>query len=294
MGVLAEEQWELDGVAVFGGPLPSTLLESGLDYGAAGIRTQDASRSGADGFMFGRDYVDGPEMTFTIGVQDTSDVWPKVAALMAAWRPSSRLNPGQFSTLRYMRNGVSYRMFGRPRKIAISPGKHANNEFQILTATFQLAEAILYRESNQGANTATLTLRPSTATGGLIFPVKFPVLFGSGSLSRANGVSINAVTASPFTVTVKAPVTGSLTGIALSGQGWSLATSASLAGSDVLVIDTRAQTVQKNGQNVPGTLSASSTLNARLTPGAQVLSFIGNDPSNTATATFSWFDAIPL
>lgn len=294
MAVLANEQWELDGSLVFGEGLPVFVQQSGLDFGSANIRSQDVSRPGGDGLMVGRDYVDGPEIQFEFGVRDSADVWQYVNQLKTAWRPPSRLTPASLSTLRYMRNGVSYRMFGRPRKCDVKGWLMANNTFQTVDATFQLADAMMYRETDQGANTVTLRLIESQNGGGLILPAKVPFIFGAGSQSRAHGVTVDAITPCPFTITVDGPITGTLSGITLGGPGWNITTTTTLTVGDQLVIDTRQQTVQKNGVNIPGALTTGSTLSARLVPGPQVLTFTGIDASNTSSATFSWYDSIPL
>ena len=296
MAILLEEQWEIDGY-VFGGNgnhrKPVFLLHSGLDYGASGIRSQDAARAGADGSLMGRDYIDPPEYQFTMGLEGP-DVWEVYERLARAWRPANRTQPGWTSTLRYMRNGRTYRMFGRPRKLGIKPAVNKNDQFQIVEATFQLSEPMMYRETNQGANTATLRLIAPDSGSGVTFPVAVPVEWRDPNPVQSNGITVASTVPTPFEVWIKGPVTGTLSNIKLSGSGWKLETSATVAYDQTLYINTRTQVIQRNGVNIPGTLSANSRLSARLQPGMSTVTFSGTDPSATATARFSWYDTISL
>lgn len=297
MAFLTEEQWELDGYR-FGGVIdrgPVRVLSSGIDLGSASVRTQDAQAPGRDGGMFGRDYLDAPEMTFTLGVISRGDVWATIAELTRAWRPAARTEPGTLSVLRYMRNGTSWRMYGRPRKFAVKPAVNKNDRFQIVEATFQLADPYWYRETpKQASNSLTLRLVTASSDGGLVLPAVAPLELRSGSQKRTGAVRVDSVVPAPFRVTVKGPTTGALSNIKLAGKGWVIETSASLAWDQSLVIDTRLGTIQRDGVHIPGTLSRASRLNARLQPGAQTISFTGSDLSNTASATLEWLDATPM
>lgn len=298
MALLLEEQFELDGY-VFGGihgyHRRVTTVGSGIDPGSVGITTQDAALPGRDGSIFGRDTLSAPEWGLTLAVRSDLDVWEELAGLVAQWRPSTNRRPGEMSVLRYRRNGRSYRMYGRPRKIDLKPAARKNDEFQQVEATFQLAEPVQYLETpQQGANIVDLTLLPTDTSGGLVWPALVPFEFRAGSNTRVGGASVVGTAPTPFTVTITGPVTGALSRIRLAGAGWEITSSATVAPGQRLVIDTRAQTIQLDGVNVPGTLGRRSRLNARLSPGVQTLTFAGSDPSNTAKARFEWLDAVPL
>lgn len=297
MATLQEEQWEIDGY-VFGGNGNHRknvfVLHSGMDFGSAGIRTQDVSRAGADGFTMGRDYVDAPEIQLTLGVEHPSNVWGELEKLARAWRPSTRLDPGQMSVLRYMRNGVVYRYYGRPRKIATKPAVNKNDQLQVVEVSFQRADPLTYVEEGQAGNSVTLRLIPSMASGGVVFPVTFPVTWANKSQARASGVTVRSTFPTPFEAWIKGPVTGTLSNIVLSGPGWTFKVNTTLAWDQTLYINTRTQVIQRNGVAIPGALSRDSRLSARLQPGTTTINFDGVDPSNTATARVVWFDSIPI
>lgn len=297
MAILTEEQFELDGY-VFGGTFDRKrvfVLHSGLDFGSAGVRSQDGQVAGRDGSMFGRDAFDAPEWSFTLGVESDVDVWATVEELARVWRPASSRTPGGVSTLRYRRNGRTLRVYGRPRKFGLKPSTNKNDRFQIVEAAFTLAAPEQYLETTrQGANVVDLTLLPTDTSGGLVWPAIAPFEFRAGSSTRHGGTVVGGTGEAPFTATITGPVSGALSRPRIAGSGWEIASSVTVAPGSQLVIDTRTQTIQLDGVNVPGSLSRTSRLTARLTPGAQTLTFAGSDPSNTARCRFEWFDAVPL
>lgn len=298
MTMLLEEEFELDGY-VFGGihgyHRRVTTLGSGVDPGSVSVRAQDAEIDGWDGVRFGRDVLGAPEWSFTLGVRSDLDVWEELAGLTRVWRAPSNRRPGGVSVLRYRRNGRSYRMFGRPRKLDLKPAARKNDEFQQVVATFMLAEPSMYLETpRQGANVVDLTLLPTDTSGGLVWPAIAPFEFRAGSSTRHGGTVVGGTGDAPFTATITGPISGALSRPRIAGGGWEIASSVTVPPSSTLVIDTRTQTIQLDGVNVPGSLSRTSRLTARLTPGAQTLTFAGSDPSNTARCRFEWFDAVPL
>lgn len=291
---LTEGEWELDGF-VFGGWSSIRIMESGVDYGSSDVRVQDVDNSASDGSTFGRDFLTGPEWALTLGVLDGLDVWSVVAPLQVAWRADAvRSTPGALSVLRHCRNGVTYRAYGRGRKFGVIPESVADPEFQQVSATFKLAGPEQCIETPAGAASLTVRLVES-ANAGEGFPVPAPVSWAGSapSLSGHGVVTVGGVLPASFRVTVKGPVTGSLTGVFLAGNGWEFATSAPVPAGQNLVLDTRTQSVTVNGRSIAGTLSRKSRLTARLAPGAQQVTFNGSDPSNTSTATFSWYPTIP-
>ena len=97
----------------------------------------------------------------------------------------------------------------------------------------------------------------------------------------------------PFKVVIHGPVSGTLSQISVSGDGWRVDTSATLQHDQTLVIDTAANTITKAGASQAGTLSRTSRLTARLTTGHQFITFNGADPTNTAYAVVTWLDTLP-
>ena len=292
--VLEEGQWELDGY-LFGTGTPVGLLMDGLDYGASERRVQDAERPQGDGLLMGRDYFSPPEWAFTLYVLNAPGVWPVVHELAAVWRADAvRSVPGKLSVLRFCRDGVTYRVLGRPRAFGVQPGNVADPEWQTVAASFQLAAPEYYVEGENGAaNALSLTLVRPPSTGGLILPAVLPWRLAPDSAERTGEVTVGGFKPAPFTVEVAGPVAGSITGIKVSGPGWQIATSQRVQYDETLLIDTAANTITLRGNSVAGTLTRASRLSARLTPGHQFISFTASDPTGTAKATVRWFDTVP-
>lgn len=307
---LVEEGWELipdasiigegEGI-VFGNGTPSVVLADGLDYGATENRVQDAERPHGDGLLIGRDYLDAPEWSLTIGVGAMShtDVWPMLYRLQQAWRPESRKTPGALSVLRFRRRGVTYRLLGRPRKFGISPGKSKNDTFQTVVATFQLASPEYYIEEDSGsANRQRLVLRlvDPPSDGGVILPAELPWILGASSAQRTGEVEVGGYLPAPFTATIHGPTAGtSASGFRLSGDGWQIETSATLAYDRSLIIRTAHQTITDEGGNsLAGTLTRKSRLTARLQPGRQFIKFeCDSDVTGSCYAVIDWHNTVP-
>lgn len=310
--VLQEEQWEVipnpdilgegEGI-VFGNGTPNIVLADGLDYGASEARVQDVERPHGDGLLMGRDYYTPPEWSLTIGVGAMShtDVWGPLYRLQQAWRADgTRSEPGALSVLRFRRRGVTYRVLGRPRKFGIQPGNRKNDEFQTVVATFQLADSEYYIEADSGsANRNRLVLRqtgPPIMTG-MRFPSRFPWRFGGSATGTRSGVvTVGGFLSAPFTATIFGPPAGTTaSGFRLSGDGWEIKTSATLAYDRSLIIRTAQATITDEGGNsLAGTLSRRSRLTARLRPGQQQIKFeVDHDPTGSSYAVIDFYDTVP-
>lgn len=288
---LDDGQWELSG-HVFGAWQPVFVAGDGLDYGATDSRTQDADESQGDATDFGRDYLSGPEMSITLGLQDiqTHDVWPLLHELQSVWQDKTlRTTPGKLATLRQCRNGVTYQYLGRPRKWGISAAKHENHEFQTVETSFKLRAPEKYIEPQRSLRLELFQV----SDGGLTIPAKLPWRLTRSTQARVGEVTVGGFLPAPFKVVIQGPVTGTMSGISLSGDGWEIATSTTLGAGQQMVIDTRAATITRNGTAVPGGLTAASRLNARLAVGHQFVTFNAVDPSNTGVATVTWLDTVP-
>lgn len=291
---LLEGQGEINGL-LFGKGTPYYILKDGFDPGSAAVRTQDTSRAQADGFMFGRDYLDGPEMQFTFGVMQGADVEPLLWAMENAWRaPSRRDTPGEYSVLRFRRSGRTIRYLGRGRKFDPSPESIRNDEFREATATFQLADPERYLEP-AGATEQSLTmpLIAPTSNGGVAPPYLAPWQTVPNSQPRVGEVTVGGTRPAPFKIQVFGPSAGgSLSGFTIKGSGWAFTSSAVLAYDQSCLIDTRAMTFSRAGKSLASTLARGARLGARLRPGHQFITFVGGDASGSARAVVSWNDTI--
>lgn len=296
---LLEEQWELDGI-VFGDGTPTLVLEDGLDYGTSEHRVQDAERPQGDGLLMGRDYLGPPEWSLTlgVGVAGECDVWALMSELQQAWRADSvRTTPGAMSVLRFRRRGVTYRVLGRPRKFGIQPGNHKDDEFQTVVATFQLAAPEYYIEGEDEGGSSRLVLRlvdpPSTT--GVRLPARLPWRLGGASGARMGEVTVGGQVPAPFRLQIHGPTAGTTTsGFKVSGDGWEIETSASLAYDRSLIVDTAANTiVRDDGVSLASTLTRKSRLTARLQPGHQFIRLETNDSTGSSYAVLTWFETVP-
>lgn len=293
MANLREGQWELDGF-VFGDGTPIWMLADGWDMGSPDARTQDTDRPHRDGTLFGRDFLSGPEWQFTFGIQHGRDAWPAVREFQRVWRAARvRTDPGALSVLRYRERGTTYRLYGRARHGDVVPAKKRRDQFQTMTATFRLAAPEQYIEDEDGPRDLTLRLVPVPTGGGLRLPARLPWRLAPGSQATSGTVTVGGLLPAPFTATVHGPMSGFLSSPKISGDGWEIASDATLAFDDELVVDTAAMTITKNGQPAVGGLSLKTSLSARLAPGRQTIRFDGQDPTNTAYATLSFYDTIP-
>lgn len=300
---LGEQQWELtdaegnDGFLFGEGTAAVVKAGGGMDFGSSEARVQDIDLPQADGSLMGRDYFTGPEISFTLGVRDGLDVWSVISRIMQAWRADDvRSTPGALSMLRYRWNGTTYRYLGRPRKFGLVAPDVFNPKLQMVACTFKVAFPEQYIEP-EDASTRTLQLNliEPASDGGVVWApdLTWPIEFRRSSQARVGDVTVGGFRPAPFKVVVHGPVTGSMSKINLSGDGWQIGTSTTLTQHDTLTIDTAANTIMKNGVSQAGTLSSASRLNARLAPGHQFLTFSATDPSNTGYAVVSWLDTLP-
>lgn len=283
---LNDGQYDLDGYTFGSLADEVVLLESGIEWGQVGVRTQDVPEPLGDGVLFGRDYLEPPTWTFTLGARHVTDVAPVVGRLASAWRgDAARRTPGARSVLHYRRGGTTRVVYGRPRRFAVETPKVWDPDFRVITCDFQLADPVVYDSTE---STLLLSLvRSSTATG-LVFPVVFPVTFGSVTGSRAGIVTVAGSVPVPFRVTFAGPATGSATALKVTSTGWTLDVPVTLAAGQTLVVDTATGVVTLNGAPAQIGLGRGTNLSARLQPGPQEVVFTATDTSQTSTATVAW------
>lgn len=295
MSELFEEQWELDGFLF--GEETRFRLAPGLDFGSPEMAVQDATRPQGDGSLFGRDYLNGPELQFVIHARDGLDVWSRISEFQQVWRAdSTRAQPGVLSVLRYRQNGRTYRYLGRGRKFDVVPLERKDDQWQQITATFKLAAPERYIEpADASTRTLRLDLIQADPDGGVVWSpdLAWPIEFRPTSQARVGEVTVGGFRPAPFKVQVFGPVEGVASKIRLSGDGWEIATTATVQHGQSFLIDTAANTFGRAGYSLAGTLSRTSRLTARLNPGHQFIQFDAVDPTNTAYAVVTWLDTVP-
>lgn len=285
---MIEGEFILDGYAFGTAEHDVVILADGLDTGSADFRTQDAEVR--DSTLFGRDYLSGPTWSFTLGI-NTDDADAVLADLARVWRnPAIRLTPGATSVLEFMRNGVEYRVYGRPRRFGVVPANTASPDWAQALADFKVDGAQMYGNALSGV---TLRLGEMIADDGLILPETMPWLLGSESGTATAVANVQTLDPTPFTAVIKAG-TAPLSNVSLEGAGWAIDLGMTIPAGKQVVIDTRAATALMDGGSVAGALSRRSSLQARLWAGASALAFTGLDSSGTATAEVSWRASYPV
>lgn len=307
---LQDEQWSLDDF-VFGEGCPVFIDGggSGVDLGSAELRTQDSPRPLSDGTLFGRDYINGPEVQFTLvaynresnrDAEGPDSVWPAVRALAQVWRKSmlaSQNNPGAVSVLRWRRAGETLRTTGRARRFDVVLGEQKDNHFIRITATFQRdrSDWMLEPDGDGSSNRLDLALIAPPEDGGIVWDdnLVWPLVFDSPVAARAGTVTVNSWGLCPFKLQVWGPSAGgSLKGFKVSGPGWVLDSSATLAYDQSALIDTHAMSFTRGSTSLANTLTLASSLDARLQPGTQVISFSAGDATGSARAALTWYDTV--
>ena len=280
----------LDGYS-FGSPDSNVvILEDGFDTGYAASRTQDADMPRGDGVLFGRDYLDSPTWSFTLGVRDDENVYEALHELATVWRADPiRNTPGAVSTLRFTRGGKEYVVFGRPRRFAVTPAKTADNQWQIVEADFRLVDPYVYSGDQQSLRMGLIEV---ASTGGVVLPENLPWLLGGGTGERKGIVTVEGYTDTPLTVRIYGPkVATTLNNPTISAPGFFVRLNTSVAANQVVTIDTRSRTVMSDGISLAGYLSADSRLGTRLLPGSTEFKFTGEDSSYTSEVEFLWRSA---
>lgn len=296
MEELFEGEFELDGYR-FGTPDSDVvILEGGLDTGAPSIAVNDIDNPVGDGGHFGRDFLRGPTWAFTLGVRDDENVDRTLAELARVWRNEAvRTTPGAVSTLRFKRNGIAYRVYGRPRRFGVAPAEVADPGWQIVEADFRVAEPLMYRDEAEEV-TITLDAPPEEEDEGVILPEVLEWYLGRDSASKTVILAVQTLDPAPFEVYIEGPQTGGLSNFKLEGPGWEIDFGVTVVSpGSTLHVDTRAATALLDGKSVANsTMSRRTRLNARLLNGASSVTFTGADPSGTAKARIVWRATSPI
>lgn len=308
--VLQDEQWSLDDFT-FGEGFDVFVSGDGggLDLGSPEIVTQDSPRALANGTDFGRDFIHGPEMQFTLtayksgsdrDAQGAESIWPAVRQLAQVWRASikkSQKNPAWVSTLRWGRAGETLRATGRARKFDVVMGDQKDNHYAKITATFQRdrADWLLEPTGDGSANRLDLSLTPPPEDGGLVWSddLIWPMVFTSPVQARAGTINVDSYDDCSFKLQVWGPSAGGyMDGFRVSGPGWVLDSSARIAYDQSAIIDTFAMTALRGSTSIADTLTLDSALDAQLQPGVQVITFSAGDVTGSARAAITWYDTV--
>lgn len=262
-----------------------------VDFGDAEIRTNDEFITREDGERFGRDYMGGRTITFTINILTRNgDGAALYAKMERAWRTNdtgggpTRHRSGVMSRLRMNRHGRPKFVYGRPRAIAPTTGR-VDQGWIPVTCTFK-TESHRYYEDALKQN--SITVVPPTS-GGFMWPITFPLATVPLS-TQADIVQVLGDEDSWLVSRIDGPIANPIIDVV---NYWQIKCNFTLGPTDYVEIDPRPwrRIVRKNG-TIP-MRGAFTTDSRRLSgqwvpPGVHQVVLRGTDPTGTARLTTSW------
>jgi hypothetical protein len=284
MPTLNEGQFQFEGIN-FGSPSDTLIIEDAtLD--APSVVSNDTQNPFGNNVFMGRDRLQPAVWSFEIATNnDTSvDGFNTARALVAAWR--STLNqPYVLKPLYFCTGGKQQVVYGRPRRISgLKPDFLGQRGVQKIVAEFALADSFVYEGVE---NFFYMDLVPMTG-GGLTSPFKTPIKTLNTSGYTEDTITVGGDTSAPFSVKFHGPITNPY----VSGDGWRVGLTGTLAYDRYVVVDTRTMTATwDNGTSAASLIDVKSNLRTRLSLGGQRVSFGGSDDSYTAYAEIKWRNA---
>lgn len=295
--MLQESQFEIGGYR-FGRDLPVEVTV----FDVAGAETQvgDLDLPGQDGTVFGRDTKTGSELTFELSVntRDPDAAKSEWSALATRWDAAAvRSRPRQVVPLRIRTPGErAVVVYGRPRSLERTSSLALMKVGRIdAVATFQCADAYFYADTGVdgegGARSITLTLVTSAGSGGIVWPVTWPLVWGTPGVRQDTVVNSGDSPSWPV-ITFHGPV--AQPSIELVGTGRRLSLDVTLAHDRSITIDTRpwARTILRDdGASFAGAVRGASLAEFMLPVGQTVLAYRGTDLTGQSRCTVTWRDA---
>lgn len=293
MATLLPGQFELSGLVFGRAEDPITVMMGGWKRGSYEVRDQDAPSPVGDNLLVGRDRLTPETWSWELAIHDEVNARPHIAALARVWRAdATRTTPGATLALRYNEHGVTYVVYGRPRKLGWVEDEVSDPTWRTALATFQITDPNVYSDALQQL---TLNLvSTNTNTSGLILPAVLPWDMGETASSQRKGlVYVAGYSSTPVRVTINGPLSGTARDVVLSAPDWRIALSAPVASGDVVEIDTATGTMTWNG-SPSSALTRDSSLGFRLPPGNTEVTLTASDSTATLAATLAWRTAEPL
>lgn len=285
--------FELGGV-LFGGRGNNGLIVTEFDPAGWGVRATTTDRPHGHGLMVGRDYLGGASWTFTIVTHgDTAaDAYALAQPLARAWRPD--LGPGELVALRLWRAGKWLRVMGRPRQYAGPSGDVMTSAGAgTITASFEVTDPRVYDDAERSVVVGTV---PNVGATGLVFPVRFPVVWDVGGQAgtRSGVVDMHGTVPAPVTVTFRGPMSHPRL---VHSSGWEVGITGTLAYDEQVILDGRTRTARATVGGAPaGNPASRLTRHTRLDrltvdPGRSEFTLDAVDATGTGSALITWRDA---
>lgn len=252
-------------------------------------RTQDIENPVGDSRIMGRDRITPGRATLNLLIvgQDSAEVNTHARAFASAWSTAvDRTTPGAVTHFDWRDGGITRRVYGRPRTLAIT-NEDSRYGLMRVTAAFDLSDSAVYSDDYATQQVRIDMIPP--LSGGLTAPLVAP-LTATGHAERQGLIASTGGDApTPFTVTFRGPITNPW----LRGPGWEIKLSTTLAWDETATVDTRTGTVRTSrGRNLKHTLNTRSRLrDARLRPGRTELTFGGIDSTALSYVTVEWSPA---
>lgn len=251
-------------------------------------RVQDQPNPVGDGMRFGIDYADPEDLHLELSISDSTaeEVRSAFTEFSHAWADASRHTSGDLAVLRYGIHGTTRRVYGRPRALDVDEGAMWAQKVAQGTASFARSSHLFF--DDQAQQSERLTLHASE-TGGLVFPIVFPWGTLPGGPRRGQ-VHVGGTIPAPATVLIHGPVTDPV----VESGGWQVGfTGMRLAYDQSATVDALSGTVLRNdGASLAGKLTRNTFLaDVRMRPGAQEITYQGDDPTGTSWAEVSWHPA---
>lgn len=252
-------------------------------------RTQDQDNPVGDTRLMGRDRLTPGRATLNLLIHgaDSAEVNAHARAFTSAWTSAvDRTVPSAVTHLEWRDGGITRRVYGRPRTLAMANEDSRHGLIRV-TAAFDLSDPMVYGPATDSQSFRIDMVPPSS--GGLVAPLIAP-LTATGRGERQGIIHETGGDAhTPFTVQFHGPILNPW----LRGPRWEIKLNTSLAWDEVATVDTRTGTVRTNlGRNLKHTLNTRSRLrDAYLKPGKTELTFGGVDATATSFVIVSWTPA---
>jgi hypothetical protein len=283
-------EFKLGGIDFTGEDLNAPLQVRDFQAGGADVRNNDSERSQRDGLVPGVDLLGGRLWTWELQAKGAglADVLAANATLEAAWRVSTRLQPGIMVPLSYQTNNRWRRVYGRPgRYTGPVPDPVADIGVGKIVCDFRVLDPFYYDDVE---TSVVLTMIPAT-NGGMMTPFVTPLSTVRSSTPRAGLLTNAGDSATPLKVKFHGPVVNPW--VRSSDGSMEIGLNATLAYDKSITVSPRDGTVTwQDGTPANGLLTRKTRMQSTLLQsGSTSFSFGGTDQTGTATATLSWRNA---
>lgn len=255
------------------------FVDAGPDWWSKpGVRAGDITRPGSSGSLMTLDLSDVWAGTLIVAIvaDSPADFAAKRTALALAWATTSA-----DTDLVFQWGGTKQLRRGRTRAMNVGSQLVGVGDIAVAALQFVAGDPLVYNAAAQSGSTGI-----GTVTGGLTFPLDFPLLFGTATPGSVIAMNTGSAPA-PWTAVLAGPLVSPR--ISHVGQGRALELAGySLGAGETLVFDSAERTVLLNG-----VASRYGDLTARdwfaLDPGSNMVQLEAS--SGTGTLTLSWRSA---